>query len=642
MFVQVAVTLDHVDLVVRREHVVLHDIRALILRPAVARPREVNSVKLPRSAEMTSLGDRGIMMGTNGEPGGIGLRATGRRCGVLAVTLIALLVAACAPAAPTPPGPGPLTPAGKATLTQLKRSHYGQLALTDADLISTRRRQPIIGFTVEDTPPSIFVNWVVPETQAAAFSAAVGLPPGFSLAKTLILESDPEPQYWLSLNVYRVSGITNGLRAEWSTYVDDGGGEPRFMIIRARTSEGSLDPIGPLALPEPFTHSVDSAGAITTGMNATVIQGGVPVLTAANLFSSTIQLPAVADRRFVVPDRQWVAANDYIYWLNGVNDRVFHNSTSHSAPLISVDLQDVALDDDSEWTPFVEPIPAHVLVYLDTIEFVISPWWNVTAVDGRVAPATVASLSSFKSSLYSGQASSTALGVLSGTAEPTVQSSVGGTPPSVRWHWRIPDAALADFRSAASPPLGLDLAAVRLQDDDTDPAYWLSLHVFGQSGDDAGLRAEWTTYVNDNGHIRTLILESRADRTSLDPVNLTTAPYPIAHGLTTDTMTTTVGAGPEQFSAEFVVPPTAAQATVWASREWVGSADLRYWRNGVADRVTYSSTVFDPRTSIDAGTVALSYGGQFSPFADSTPDRVWLDRSSVDMVTNPWWNLSTL
>ena len=30
-----------------------------------------------------------------------------------------------------------------------------------------------------------------------------------------------EPEYLLTLNVYRVSGITNGLRAEWSTYIAD-------------------------------------------------------------------------------------------------------------------------------------------------------------------------------------------------------------------------------------------------------------------------------------------------------------------------------------------------------------------------------------------------------------------------------------
>ena len=79
------------------------------------------------------------------------------------------------------------------------------------------------------------------------------------------------------------------------------------------------------------------------------------------------------------PTLEWVAANDFIYWINGVKDRTFYNSSAHSAPLISVDLaRRHACFDDSEWAPFLDPTPAHVLVYLDKIQFAIGPWWNIT------------------------------------------------------------------------------------------------------------------------------------------------------------------------------------------------------------------------------------------------------------------------
>ncbi len=533
-----------------------------------------------------------------------------------------------------------MTPAGKATLTELKRSHFGQLALDDVDRIAAGTAQPILDFTVEDTPPSIFVNWVVPDAQAAAFSAAAGLPAGFSLAKVRILESDPAPRYWLSLNVYRVSGLTTGLRAEWSTYVDGGDGTPRFMIIRARAAEGSLDPIGPLAPAEAFLHSLDPDGTIRTAMNTTVVQNGVPVVTPDNLFNSAITLPDPGDRQYVVPTREWVTANDFIFWRNGVNDRIFHNSTSHSAPLISVDLADVALDDDSEWAPFLDPVPGHVLVYLDKIQFMISPWWNVTETDGHVDPATLANLGDLKKSLYSGLTNATAFGVLSGSAEPTVRSVVEDSPPSVHWHWRIPAAQLAAFRSAAGLPPGLDLAAVRLQDDDVAADHWLSLTVSRRSGDGAGLRAEWTTTVDDGDGIRTLVLESRSDQTALNPVDLFAAPSPITHTIGSDIVSTTVGTGSTAFSSSFDVTDPGSQSTVLAAREWVGAADLRYWRNGVADQVFYDSTVFDARTSIDPASVALAYGGPWAPFIGATADRVWLDQGGVDLVSHPWWNLN--
>ena len=553
--------------------------------------------------------------------------------------VLAALAAACAAPAPVPPGTGPLTPAGAATLAQLKRSHFGALAQDGAARIGAGLAQPLAEFSVVDSPPSIFVNWTVPDAQATAFEAVAPLPPGFTLAKVRIVESDPVPRYWLSLNVYRVSGLTTGLRAEWSTYVDDGDGVPRFMILKARAAEGSLDPIGPLALPEPFEHSVVGS-TIRTSMKDTAVQNGVPLLTADDLFTSTIELPAPADRVAAVPTREWVTANDFIFWRNGVNDRIFHNSSSHSARLISLDPSAVTVDDHSAWAPFLDPTPAHVLVYLDAIDFVISPWWNVTAVDGNVDAATLANLAPLKASLYSGLSSTLALGVLTGTGEPAVRSRVESDPAAVHWHWRVPPGQVAALAVAAGLPPGLTLAPVALEEGDA-PVHWITLTASQRSGDGAGTRAEWTTYVDDGDGVRTLVLESRSSTGSLDPVDLFSAPFPVTHTVAA-TATSTVGTGGSAFSSSFAMPaPTPANA-VLADRRWVGATDLRYWRNGVADRVTYESTVFDTRTAIDPATAAISYGGQWSPFADATPDRIWVDRSGVDIVTNPWWNLGAL
>jgi hypothetical protein len=362
--------------------------------------------------------------------------------------------------------------------------------------------------------------------------------------------------------------------------------------------------------------------------------------------TSAIRLPAVADRHPVTPTREWVAANDFIYWLNGVNDRTFHNSTSYRAPLISVDLADVTLQDDTEWAPFVDPVPGHVLVYLDKLQFMIGPWWNVTAPDGRVDPGTRASLLDLKKSIYGGLTQLQALSVLTGNAEPIVQSSVASTPRSVYWHWRIPDAGLAAFQTAAHVPAGLSLAKVRLQDDDAEAAHWLTLRV--SRGSTAGLQAEWSTYVSDGKGTRSLVLEARTEAPSLDPVHVVdaaapfTSPYPISHTTTGGAVSTTVGTGPTAFSSTFALPPAGPGNSVLASREWVGTNDLRYWTNGVADRVFADSRALEPKTSIDPATVAVADGGQWAPFAGGAPDRVWVDRSGIDEVVNPWWNLAGL
>lgn len=553
--------------------------------------------------------------------------------GYLWVGVVALVIAAAC----TPPG----SP-DSMSLTQLKRSHYGQQAQGDAARIAAGTQQPVVEFTVESTPPSVFINWIVPDAGAGAFESAIGLPPGFSLAKVRILESDPVPRYWLSLNVYKVSGITTGRRAEWSTYVDDGTGTPRFMIIRARAAEGSLDPIGPLALPEPFSHTLGGDEVIRTAMKRTELQGGIPVLTSEDLFTSSIQLPAEAQRNYVTPTTQWVAANDYIYWINGVKDRVFQNSTAHSAPMISVDLNDVQFDDATEWAPLVDPVPAHVLVYLDKLEFAIGPWWNVTEPDGNVPPATQAVLSPLKKSMYSNLENIHALSVLSGSEEPSELSTVADTPPSVRWHWRIPAEKLGDFTAAANLPSGLTLAQTTLQDDDTQPDYWLTLNAYRVDGISTGVRAEWSTYVDDGNGVRNLILEARADHRALDPVNRFTDPYPVTHTFDNVSVATTVGPDPSglaAFSSSFVVPPSGSATTVQASREWVTANELRYWTNGVADRVAHDSTVFYPKISVNPATVSVTDTGQWSEFTANGPDRVWVDEQGVGLVTNPWWNL---
>ena len=86
---------------------------------------------------------------------------TGRRR-IAALVLVGAVLAACAPSGPTA--------SDNATLRYVKQTVFGQQASDDANLIGVGAKQPVLDFTVEDTPPSIFVNWVVPDGQAADFA----------------------------------------------------------------------------------------------------------------------------------------------------------------------------------------------------------------------------------------------------------------------------------------------------------------------------------------------------------------------------------------------------------------------------------------------------------------------------------------
>jgi hypothetical protein len=362
------------------------------------------------------------------------------------------------------------------------------------------------------------------------------------------------------------------------------------------------------------------------------------VLTPDDLFNSTITLPAEADRDYQVPTREWVAANDFIYWLNGVNDRTFHNATAHSAPLISIDPADVTLADNTEWAPFVDPVPGHVLVYLDKIQFMIGPWWNVTEPDGRVAPGVRSNLLALKRQMYGGLSTLSALAVLGGTGEAIVQSSIEAGDPSVYWHWQIPAGQLEAFRTAANLPAGLSLAPVQLAEGDA-PAHWLSLHVHRGSGPFPGLRADWTTSVDDGTATREIILETRSDQRSLDPVNRFSGPFPLLHSVAGTQVSTTIGDDAAAFTSTFDLSATASTPTVVPSRQWVATSDLRYWSNGIADRVFSDSTTLAPKVSVDPAAVSVTDGGRWAPFTATPPAQVWVDQGRVDQITNPWWTL---
>ena len=244
-----------------------------------------------------------------------------------------------------------------------------------------------------------------------------------------------------------------------------------------------------------------------------------------------------------------------------------------------------------------------------------------------------------KASLYSGLLNSEALSILNGTAEPVVHTTVEGSPQSVFWHWRIPAGNLAAFEAAADLPTGLTLAPTRLAESDPAPEHWLTLEVRRVSGTENGVRADWSTYVDDGAGVRTLVLESRASFAALDPVNRFTDPYPVSHTSTGATLDTAVGVGPDAFTSSFVAPAPGSGPTELAAREWVAANELRYWANGVADRVFHDSTVFEPMDLVDPAGVAMANGSQWAPYVAASADRVWVSGQRTGLVTNPWWHI---
>ena len=175
-----------------------------------------------------------------------------------------------------------------------------------------------------------------------------------------------QPRYLLAVNVYRVSGITSGRRAEWSVFVAEPDGTPRYLVIDARSSSRSMDPVGLLTEPSRVDHRRQGDRIATT------------VGPDGSAFRATIDL---TDATPAVNHAEWVTANDRIYWGNGVCDRTFYDAGLAAPDVVAVPSEGIEVADDSPWAGLVESEPVTALVFGQAIEFVVSPWQNVDSLE---------------------------------------------------------------------------------------------------------------------------------------------------------------------------------------------------------------------------------------------------------------------
>lgn len=245
----------------------------------------------------------------------------------------------------------------------LKRMLYSQMAVRDAFMILIGRQQPHLSFTVLADPCSIYINFAIKKEMEQEFIDYINLADNLSLVPMQTLNGD-EPELMLTLNIYEVSGLVNGPRAEWSTYIADSEGVPRYMVLEPRAAAGSLDPVNMFTKPDRVEHQVTDGRIVSTVAS----EGGC-------LFSSSIGLNE--EHPVAQPAVQWIEANDYIYWRNGICDRTSYNASVFNAKVHSVPSDDFTISDETHWAPFVEQQPRNVLRYDGAMEFVVTPWFNI-------------------------------------------------------------------------------------------------------------------------------------------------------------------------------------------------------------------------------------------------------------------------
>ncbi len=249
-----------------------------------------------------------------------------------------------------------------------KHLMYGTLSRQTAADVFKGTEQPLLKFEVLDDPPSLFVNFEIRPDKVDDLVEFLDLPSGFALTPITILEGDT-PRLYLSLNIYAVyglRGLLTGNRAEWSVYVTKNEGRPSFMVVDAKASELTLDSVNWFTPGTELTHRRTNDGL----SSFVAADDGLS-------FSSLVAQSGIWKAAHMYPDPSWVAANDRIYWRDGVADRTYYDGDSVDTPVLSVDPEEMTMTDSTVWRQFVDPKPVSVLVYETGFELVISPWYNL-------------------------------------------------------------------------------------------------------------------------------------------------------------------------------------------------------------------------------------------------------------------------
>ena len=245
----------------------------------------------------------------------------------------------------------------------IKRFMYSQLAIMQGFSIAFGRGKPFIKFTVEADPPTIYLNFRIKDESVEELEKTLDLPEGFRLTKIKCLDNESVENYYITLNVYRVSGLVNGFRAEWSVYVKDLSDKVRYMIVEARSSKGSMDPIAIKTKKSTveYTHEDNQIQILIASKEDTLMR---------------IQCKIPPSMSTVMASKAWTEANDEIYWLNGVFDRTYYNGKMTCSNYLQIPAEFAKIEDSTKWKDFIDPEP-EIVMNPSEIELLVSPWWNI-------------------------------------------------------------------------------------------------------------------------------------------------------------------------------------------------------------------------------------------------------------------------
>lgn len=251
-----------------------------------------------------------------------------------------------------------ITPEWRDELIGFKgNGHQVGLMRKAVELLFRGQADAMVGFDVTNETPSTYIHFEV--TDPAGFVDAIDLPADLDLAPIALLDGEAA-RFFLTLSVFEIEGSLEGVRAEWSTYVDRGDGRPKQFVIELQTERVGIEPTRILNLPSQVEHVVDGT-VVRTRL------GGAGLSLEAS-FGTT-----GADARELTMD--WVEAGDVVCYRGGVCDSLFYDAETLDVPVGVAANPSVTAT--TPWDDFLAAGPAEVFFRPNAQEYAVKRWFNL-------------------------------------------------------------------------------------------------------------------------------------------------------------------------------------------------------------------------------------------------------------------------
>lgn len=488
-------------------------------------------------------------------------------------------------------------------------------------------QEPILSIMPENM---LYFNYEIPAENVHILEEEIGLPDGFQIAPVAILEGE-SPTFYMSLNFYTINvQDATSIRSEWSTYVTkEGDPNPRFMVIEIESSQDSVLPYPPFSIHSSTAISYETNSDDSVHVSALGIQ-------------ASFGMPTNGDVTFM--DLMWAKANDALYFTNGVADAALYNSEFFETPLRVVDPSTINISGTSKWLLFLSTEPANTFLYSKTIEFLFSPFFNLSDLNLPYED-TVQNVKEAAFGLYSfGQA----FQAFTSAAEPILRFRVENIDvPSVYINFAVSKEKKKEFELALDLPPGFKLAPSKMTAQ-TSSQLTLTLNIYQTLDSLTGMlvnRAEWFVYVLDRndpsaGGIYPMVITVESSGASLDPVGGFTDPNP---NFLYSQISGSAGAEiKDLFTINFNVPSLGEDPVELLDR-WTFAQDRTYWLNGIYDELFYNGLLLDAEVSeVTEFDFSAGISMPWAEYIDDEPEQVLVFHDPIEFSLHPWKNMEEL